>query len=347
MPNIDEIVAITDQLMMHAIGQSASDVHIMPTSTFTKVSFRILGCMTLHKTFDKDTTALLISRLKVMANLNIAEQRLPQDGHIHLSDQNVSIRVSTCPCLHGEKVVLRFLYFKKGFYHLDALGMTEHQLQAVKKYLGAPSGLILICGPTGSGKSNTLYAALDFLKSHQKNIVSIEDPVEIELEDITQININTKLDFDFSQALRTILRQDPDIIMVGEIRDHQTAKVAFQAAQTGHLVLASIHARCTESVFKRLKLFKLQQDEIFEHLLMILSQRLVKTIGLERKRTGIFEVRTKGAVQKSIENSYPLIDQMTLQNSALLKVSEGIIEIDDVHQVLGTLTDEKAVATHF
>lgn len=273
------VIQLVNHLLHHAQQQGASDLHIEPYQQLFRIRYRQDGL--LHEVAELQTYLGLriITRLKVMADLDIAERRLPQDGHfqINIPDQRtIDIRISTCPTLQGEKIVLRLLDNAKLSLGLHSLGFTFKQKDLFLEKISQPQGLILVTGPTGSGKTVTLYSALDHLNTKEKNILTIEDPVEIQLDGINQVNLNPKAGLDFATLLRAFLRQDPDIIMVGEIRDLETAKTAIQAAQTGHLVLSTIHSNNAAETLIRLVSMGITTDQLASALSLIVAQRLVR-----------------------------------------------------------------------
>ena len=236
---------------------------------------------------------MLISRIKILANLNIAEKRLPQDGRItvDVSGRSIDVRVSTIPTINGESVVLRFLDTEKGPNDLTALGLSDHTLSTLRRLLKAPHGMILTTGPTGSGKTTTLYAALQELNLIERKIITLEDPIEYRLENINQIQINPKVGLNFATLLRSVLRQDPDIIMVGEIRDEETARLATQSALTGHLVLSSLHTNNALGAINRLLDMGLEPFLISAAVRGIISQRLIRRLCPKCKKCGSVTAR--------------------------------------------------------
>lgn len=278
----ESIINFVNRFLQDAIHKHASDIHIEPYDQHCRLRFRHNGFLHEVATLPSSLANQITLRLKVMANLNIAEKRLPQDGHISLAQHD--IRMSTCPTIHGEKIVLRLLDSKAFHINLDQLGLTHSQKQLFQNKLMQAQGLILVTGPTGSGKTVTLYSALHYLNKIEKNIVTIEDPVEIELKGINQVNINPKIGLDTTTVLRSFLRQDPDIIMVGEIRDAATANIAIQAAQTGHLVLSSLHANYAIESILRLQQFGIATHPIMSSLTLIIAQRLVRQLCQHCKR---------------------------------------------------------------
>jgi type IV pilus assembly protein PilB len=274
------IVRLSKAILADAIQHSASDVHIEPQNTDLLVRFRIDGLLREMVRLDKSLHAPLVSRIKILSQMDISERRRPQDGRYRFKFQgkDCDLRVSTMPTLHGEKVVLRILNQSAAGRDLTELGMSDLDRSFLEHAIGVPQGIILITGPTGSGKTSTLYALLNRLKSPSVNIVTIEDPIEYEVHDISQVQVNPRAGLTFASGLRTILRQDPDIVMVGEIRDAETAAIAFQAAQTGHLVLSSLHTNDAPSAVTRLMDLSVPAFLISSSLTAVVGQRLVRRI---------------------------------------------------------------------
>lgn len=257
----------------------SSDIHLEPQENSIRIRLRVDGVLSEQFHLPKFILEQLCCKLKILANLNIAQSRHPQDGKFIFQSTNglkTHIRISTCPTVQGEKIVLRLLKDNKTALKLNLLGMTSEQLSIFTQAISNSHGLILITGPTGSGKTSTLYSALTHINSEIKNIVTIEDPVEVQIPGINQININHKADLSFSSILRSILRQDPDIIMIGEIRDEETAQIAIQAANTGHLVFATLHTNNCIETMNRLKQMNLDQNEFISCLNLVISQRLIR-----------------------------------------------------------------------
>ncbi|QEG43480.1 GspE/PulE family protein [Roseimaritima ulvae] len=274
------IINLVNFIIVNALRQKASDIHVEPGHRCTTVRLRVDGQLREVLRPRRDFHAALISRLKVMAKLDIAEHRTPQDGRIHVlvEGREIDLRVSTLPTILGEKVVMRVLDRKNVTFNLDELGVPAPLLQSTKKMLSRPHGLILVTGPTGSGKTTTLYSALELIKSVHRNIVTVEDPVEYQLEQINQVPVGASKAMSFPAALRSILRQDPDVIMIGEIRDAETAAVAIQAALTGHLVLSTLHTNDSLSAVTRLADMGVEPFKIAAALAGVVAQRLVRTI---------------------------------------------------------------------
>ena len=277
------IIRYVNTLIFRAATQRASDIHIEPAEDSLNVRFRIDGVLHDVDKEDKYFQASILSRIKVMANLNIAEKRLPQDGRIGLkiAGQDVDIRVSTVPTRYGERIVLRLLDKSKVRPELSTLGFDDHISSIVDKIIRKSHGIILVTGPTGSGKTTTLYACLSTINSVDKNILTIEDPIEYELAGVGQMQVNPKIDFTFANGLRSILRQDPDIIMVGEIRDLETVEISIQASLTGHLVFSTLHTNDAPGAITRLLDMGVEPFLISSSLIAVMAQRLVRTLCLE------------------------------------------------------------------
>ncbi len=273
-----DVPRLVDGLVQRAVREGASDIHIEPGRDTLLIRQRIDGVLQEVHTFPMSLQANIVSRVKILAGLDISETRAPQDGHIALviAGEEVALRVSTLPTLHGENVVIRILIASKARISLDSLGFTAQNLARVRRMLERPYGMIVVTGPTGSGKTTTLYSMLDQLNTVSKNIMTIEDPVEYTIDLLRQIQVNPKTGLGFSNGLRAILRQDPDIIMVGEIRDGETARVAVQAALTGHLVLSTLHTNDAASALTRLMQMGVQPFLVASSLIGVVAQRLVR-----------------------------------------------------------------------
>lgn len=274
------IIKLVNILITEAVKERASDIHIEPELDTVRVRFRIDGILHEAHLLPKRLQGAVISRIKVLSNLDIAENRRPQDGKIRLKVENrdIDIRVSTFPTIHGENLVMRLLDKSSILLGLKELGFSQENLVLFEKLIYQPNGIILVTGPTGSGKTTTLYAALTTINSVGKNIITIEDPVEYELPLIRQTQINPKADITFANGLRSILRQDPDIIMVGEIRDGETTEIAIQASLTGHLVFSTLHTNDASSALTRLLDMEVEPFLISSSIIGILAQRLVRMI---------------------------------------------------------------------
>jgi len=279
------IIRLINALLTEAVKESASDVHIEPFENRLVVRFRVDGVLRPILEPPPVLAPLITSRIKVMARLDIAEKRLPQDGRISLkvAGRAVDVRVSTLPSGHGERVVLRLLDKQAGTLDLAHLGMDEKTHQVMQRAIHRPHGIILVTGPTGSGKTTTLYAALTQLNDRSRNILTVEDPIEYDLEGIGQTQINPKVDMTFVRGLRAILRQDPDVVMVGEIRDPDTVQIAVQASLTGHLVLSTLHTNTAIGAITRLRDMGIEPFLLSSTLVAILAQRLVRLLCKECK----------------------------------------------------------------
>lgn len=300
------IIRMLNALLTQAARDGASDIHIEPYERHSSVRLRVDGSLREIVQPNRALHSALISRLKIMADLDIAEKRLPQDGRIalRLGTRAIDVRVSTLPSAHGERAVLRLLDKSAGRLSLEAVGMQGKTLQRFDKLIHQPHGILLVTGPTGSGKTTTLYAALHRLDARQQNIMTVEDPIEYELSGIGQTQVNSKIDLTFATALRAILRQDPDVIMIGEIRDFETAQIAIQASLTGHLVLATLHTNDAASAVTRLVDMGVEPFLLSSSLLGVLAQRLVRKYCVQcggegcpscnqtgyHGRTGVFEL---------------------------------------------------------
>ncbi len=274
------IIRMLNALLTQAARDGASDIHIEPYERHSSVRFRVDGSLRDVVQPNRALHAALISRLKIMADLDIAEKRLPQDGRISLriGTRGVDVRVSTLPSAHGERAVLRLLDKSGGKLSLESVGMQGDVLARFEHLVAQPHGIILVTGPTGSGKTTTLYAALQKLDTRRQNIMTVEDPIEYELAGVGQTQVNAKIDLDFAKALRAILRQDPDVIMIGEIRDFETAQIAIQASLTGHLVLATLHTNDAASAVTRLTDMGIEPFLLSSSLLGVLAQRLLRKL---------------------------------------------------------------------
>lgn len=314
------IIRMLNALLTQAARDGASDIHIEPYERHSSVRFRVDGTLREVVQAHRALHAALISRLKIMADLDISEKRLPQDGRISLriGTRAVDVRVSTLPSAHGERAVLRLLDKSQDQRSLESVGMQGSVLQRFEGLIAQPHGIILVTGPTGSGKTTTLYASLSKLDAARQNIMTVEDPIEYELPGVGQTQVNTKIDLTFAKALRAILRQDPDVIMIGEIRDFETAQIAIQASLTGHLVLATLHTNDAASAVTRLIDMGVEPFLLSSSLRGVLAQRLVRKLctrcggpGCEAcahtgytGRTGVFELlRVTDAIAELVHHN--------------------------------------------
>jgi general secretion pathway protein E len=274
------IIRLINAFLTEAIKQSASDIHVEVFEENLNIRYRIDGVLSEVLSPPKVLAPLIISRIKVMAKLDIAEKRLPQDGRItlHIAGRTVDVRVSTIPTHYGERIVMRLLDKQTAKLNLSHLGMPSDALETLNKLIHQPHGIFLVTGPTGSGKTTSLYAALTDLNSTQRNILTVEDPIEYDLPGIGQMQVNTKVDMTFARSLRAILRQDPDVVMIGEIRDLETAEIAVQASLTGHLVLSTLHTNNAIGAITRLKDVGVDSYLIASTLIGVAAQRLIRLL---------------------------------------------------------------------
>lgn len=274
------VVKIVDQLLIKGVRGGATDLHIEPDENTIRTRFRIDGILQQGPSLPKSLQSSIIARIKVMSNMNIAESRLPQDGRIrfHMGRKQIDLRVSTLPTINGENVVLRLLDKTKVILGLDKLGFTPRNLDIFKRAISRPNGIILVTGPTGSGKTTTLYSALTYLNNSERKIVTLEDPVEYEISLIRQAQINVRAGFTYAAGMRAILRQDPDVILVGEIRDQETAEIAMQAAMTGHLVFSTLHTSDSAGAFPRLIDMGIESYLVSSSVNCVLAQRLIRRV---------------------------------------------------------------------
>jgi general secretion pathway protein E len=282
------IIRLINALLTQAVKDNASDIHIEPYENRLVVRFRIDGVLREVLQTRRAVAPLVVSRIKVMSKLDIAEKRLPQDGRISLriAGRAVDVRVSTIPSGHGERVVMRLLDKQAGRLDLEHLGMSSRDQTLMDELIHRPHGIILVTGPTGSGKTTTLYAALERINDRSRNILTVEDPVEYDLDGIGQTQVNTKVNMTFARGLRAILRQDPDVVMVGEIRDLETAEIAVQASLTGHLVLSTLHTNTAVGAVTRLRDMGVEPFLLSSSLIGVIAQRLVRVLDRDARVGG-------------------------------------------------------------
>lgn len=345
----DPIIQVLEKLFKYCLKENVSDIHIEPKKQDLVVRLRIDGVLHLYKAYSQQFASRMISRIKLLSKLDISESRLPQDGQFSFKTtlaETLDFRVSTLPTAYGEKLVLRLQKNKPTHFDFLTLGLTESQKSSLLNALAQPQGLILVTGPTGSGKSITLYSALSHLNQPDKHILTAEDPIEIEIEGIIQTQVNRGISLDFSQLLRTFLRQDPDIIMLGEIRDEESAEMALRAAQTGHLVLSTLHTNDAPSAFERLLQLGIKDYELENTLLLVIAQRLVRKCCVHcagqgcaechqgyKGRTGVYQFFAKNG--KTFEKSTACLDFQTLRESAEQKLRMGETNEAEISRVLG------------
>lgn len=362
LKNIGEeppVIKLVNMTIMQAVTEGVSDIHIEPQEDILKVRYRIDGILSEQNDIPRHLQAAIISRIKILANMNIAERRKPQDGRFQLKmgSRQIDIRVSCMPTIYGENIVMRLLDQGSTLLHLKETGFQKEVLEKYIKLLYQPNGIILVTGPTGSGKTTTLYASLNEINTTTKNIVTIEDPVEYRLKGIRQIQINPSVDLTFATGLRSILRQDPDIIMVGEIRDRETAEIAVQAALTGHLVLATLHTNNAAGAVARLIDMGIEPFLISSSLIGVLAQRLVRRQCQDcagkgcprchhsgyKTRTGIYELMPvtdqlrpliiKKASSEEINLAAVSAGMVTLREDGMKKVEQGITTREEILRV--------------
>ena len=300
------IIRLVNSVLFQAVKDRASDIHIEPFERDLTIRFRIDGILYDIISPPKRFQPVIISRIKIMAGLNIAEKRLPQDGRIRikLAGKEVDIRVSTVPTAYGERVVMRLLDRSATILRLDELGLNGHKLDLVDSLIHQSHGIVLVTGPTGSGKTTTLYAGLSRINSTDKNIITIEDPIEYQLHGVGQIQVNPKIELTFASGLRSILRQDPDVIMVGEIRDPETAKIAIQAALTGHLVFSTLHTNDSCGAITRLIEMGIEPFLVASSVIAVMAQRLLRRVCpacREPYRPSVEEMRQLGVSADDLE----------------------------------------------
>ncbi len=287
------IIRLINGLISEAINRGASDIHVEPFESTVIVRLRVDGVLRELMNVPAKAKSRLVSRIKVMARLDIAEKRLPQDGRISLTlgGRGVDVRVSTLPSRHGERVVMRILDKDQSLRSLDGLGMAPATLARFQAAMSAPNGIVLVTGPTGSGKTTTLYAALNLLNDRSRNILTVEDPIEYAIEGIGQTQVNSRIGMTFAAGLRAILRQDPDVVMVGEIRDAETAQIAVQASLTGHLVFSTVHTNDAVAAITRLRDMGIEPYLLASTLRTVVAQRLVRRLCEACKRPAVIGER--------------------------------------------------------
>lgn len=274
------VVKTVNQIIIQAVQIGASDIHIDPQEDSLRIRYRVDGVMRTERSLPPHMQSVIVARVKIMANLNVAERRLPQDGRVEMDIEfrKVDIRISTLPTIHGEKVVMRVLDLGSALTELEKLGLSEHNFGLLLKGIHQAHGVVLITGPTGSGKTTTLYSALSRLNNDDVNIITVEDPVEYQLQGINQVQVNSVTGLSFARGLRAILRQDPNIVMIGEIRDAETAEIAIRAAMTGHLVLSTLHTNSAVNAITRLIDMGVEPFLVSSSVSCIVAQRLVRRV---------------------------------------------------------------------
>lgn len=365
---MDIITYITD-LFKDAINHRASDIHVEPQAEGVRIRQRVDGFLIETAMLPSEHTSAIISRLKVMTNLDIGERRLPQDGSMTLEQNGVSfdVRISTIPTMYGEKVVMRLLHHQKEIVTLHQLGMASTERKEVEKLLSRDGGLVIVTGPTGSGKTTTLYAMLQVLNRIESNVVTLEDPIELQITGVNQIQIHPRVGLSFATGLRSILRQDPDVIMIGEIRDKETADIAISAALTGHLVLTTLHTKDAASAITRLFDMEIEPYRVAASLSGVVAQRLVRKMcgyclaeGCAHcqqtgyfKRTGIFEVVSSNTEFQELISHQVRLSQLrsffrsqgvrSLYDAAVEKVQSKETTLAEMRRVIDYVEEEATV----
>ena len=352
------IIKLINAMLGEAIKEGASDIHIETFEKALSIRFRIDGVLRDVLSPSRKLAPLLVSRVKVMAKLDIAEKRVPQDGRISLriGGRAVDVRVSTMPSSHGERVVMRLLDKNATRLDLHSLGMTPANHENFRSMIERPHGIILVTGPTGSGKSTTLYAGLQELNSNERNILTVEDPIEFDIDGIGQTQVNPKVDMTFARGLRAILRQDPDVVMVGEIRDLDTAQIAVQASLTGHLVMSTLHTNTAVGAITRLRDMGIEPFLISSSLLGVLAQRLVRTLcpdckvpyEADKETKKLFDLKKKEELILYRANGCENCNHKGYRGRTgiheLLVVNEQVQE--KIHSEAGEQAIEKAIREH-
>ena len=338
------IIRLINALITEAIKENASDIHVEPFESRLSIRFRVDGVLREVLEPPRQIASLLVSRIKVMAQLDIAEKRLPQDGRIALKVANrpVDIRVSTLPSGHGERVVMRLLDKQAGRLDLRQLGMSGDEDKRLEAMIQKPHGIILVTGPTGSGKTTTLYAMLSVLNDTRRNILTVEDPVEYDLDGIGQTPVNTKVDMTFAKGLRAILRQDPDVVMVGEIRDSETAQIAVQASLTGHLVLSTLHTNSAVGAITRLQDMGVEPFLLSSTLLGVISQRLVRNLCPNCKTVTHLEVEQINGFAISPDDEIYQANGCPQCLHTGFRGRTGIYEMIEIDDTLSTMIHDRA-----
>ncbi len=339
------IIRLINAVLTSAVKDNASDIHIEPFENRLVVRFRIDGILREVLQSRRAVAPLIVSRIKVMSKLDIAEKRLPQDGRISLriAGRAVDVRVSTMPSGHGERVVLRLLDKHAGRLDLGQLGMSSEAQQAVDTMIHRPHGIILVTGPTGSGKTTSLYAALERINNDSRNIMTVEDPIEYYIDGVGQSQVNTKVDMTFARGLRAILRQDPDIVMVGEIRDLETAEIAVQASLTGHLVLSTLHTNTAVGAVTRLRDMGIEPFLLSSSLIGVIAQRLVRVLDPDTKQGHLaleYECKEVGGDPASPPTLYRPPDDTALGEG--FRGRSGIYEVITIDDKFRTMIHDGA-----
>lgn len=364
-----DIISYINDLFSNAIKNRASDIHIEPQAKSVRIRQRVDGFLVEYASLPSEHTSAILSRLKVMTNLDIGERRLPQDGSMTLEQDGAAfdVRISTIPTLYGEKIVMRLLHQHKEVVTLNQLGMAATERMEIEKLLACNGGLVIVTGPTGSGKTTTLYAMLQVLNRIESNVMTLEDPIELQLPGVNQIQIQPRVGFTFATGLRSILRQDPNVIMIGEIRDKETADIALSAALTGHLVLTTLHTKDAASAVTRLFDMDIEPYRVAAALSGVVAQRLVRCkcrncngegcLYCQHtgyfKRTGIFEVISSDITFQEMISHQVRLSQLrlffrsqgmrSLYDAAMEKVENNETTMEEIRRVIDDVEEEEAV----
>jgi general secretion pathway protein E len=336
------IIRLINALLTQAVKDNASDIHIEPYENRLSVRFRIDGVLKEVLQSRRAVAPLVVSRIKVMSKLDIAEKRLPQDGRISLriAGRAVDVRVATIPSGHGERVVLRLLDKQAGRLTLDHLGMSGEDQKTMDDLIHRPHGILLVTGPTGSGKTTTLYAALERINDLTRNILTVEDPIEYHIDGIGQTQVNTKVEMTFARGLRAILRQDPDVVMVGEIRDLETAEIAVQASLTGHLVLSTLHTNTAVGAVTRLRDMGVEPFLLSSSLIGVLAQRLVRVLDADNREA--YQASEYECRMLDVDPAHPPTIYRATDTAQAYRGRTGIYELVTVDSRLRTMIHDGA-----
>jgi len=338
------IIKLINAILTQAVKDNASDIHIEPFENRLVVRFRIDGVLREVLQSKRAVASLVVSRIKVMSKLDIAEKRLPQDGRISLrvAGRAVDVRVSTIPAGHGERVVLRLLDKQAGRLELGALGMDPRTQKQMDELIHKPHGIILVTGPTGSGKTTTLYSALERINDNTRNILTVEDPIEYYIDGIGQTQVNTKVEMTFARGLRAILRQDPDVVMIGEIRDLETAHIAVQASLTGHLVLSTLHTNTAVGAVTRLRDMGVEPFLLSSSLIGVLAQRLVRVLNQDSKEAYVAGEYERRLLNVPDSTPSPTLYRPGADTNLGFKGRTGIYELVLVDDTMRTMIHDGA-----
>ena len=338
------IIRLINAVLTQAVRENASDIHVEPFENRLVVRFRVDGVLREVLQSRRAVAPLVVSRIKVMSKLDIAEKRLPQDGRISLriAGRAVDVRVSTIPSGHGERVVLRILDKQAGRLELESLGMDVKIRNLVDELIHKPHGIILVTGPTGSGKTTTLYSALERLNDNTRNIMTVEDPIEYYIDGIGQTQVNTKVEMTFARGLRAILRQDPDVVMIGEIRDLETAQIAVQASLTGHLVLSTLHTNTAVGAITRLRDMGIEPFLLSSSLIGVVAQRLVRVLNPETRVAAAASEYERRLLNVPAEDEAPLIYHPGRDSGNGYRGRMGIYELVVIDDTMRTMIHDGA-----